>query len=95
MILSGCDISAPRLGPHDDGNEQTEGTVSKLIFTIERTDEYSGEPFDEGDLSEHEYVVTLNNGDIHLLDTVAEIEELVSVELFLHGYSEEQEPSDE
>lgn len=65
-----------------------------LIFTIERAEDYDYEPGDgkypytDTELATARYVVTLNNGDSHLLQRVTDIEALVSGELFLAGFSD-------
>ena len=71
--------------------------MSKLIITIERTSEYEqgvhlGKyPYAPEELAAHPYVVTLNNGDSRLFDSVQDIKDHIDGELFLHGFDDEGE----
>lgn len=62
----------------------------KRVFTIERTADYSG---DVGatpeELASAKYIVYINNGDWHLLNTVQEIRALIEDELWLAGFSDD------
>lgn len=62
---------------------------STLTFTICRADEYEGDVYTKNELTNSEYIVFISNGDSYLLQTVEQIEALISDELFLHGYSDD------
>lgn len=62
-----------------------------LTFTVLRAADYEG--FHDDNRTGVNYVVTISNGDVHYLQTVKDIEALVSDELFLHGYSDDEPPA--
>lgn len=70
-----------------------------LTFTVERASEYQqgyGKyPYTPEELAGARYVLTLNNGDSHLLHSAADIEALVSGELYLAGFGDEPDSSEE
>ncbi len=69
--------------------------MSALTFTIERTSEYQWDagkyPYTAEQLAGAKYVLTLNNGDSHLVKSVAEFKDLVDAELWLAGFEDEEE----
>lgn len=61
--------------------------MSKLVITIERVEEYQGYDFifHPSENPAAKYVVSLNNGDIHLCESASEVKSLIAGELFLNG----------
>lgn len=71
-------------------NALTQGVgQSAVTFTVCRAADYEGDVYTPEELSSRNYIVFLGNGDSNLLDTVEDIEALLSSELFLHGYSDD------